>query len=123
MAYASDEAGQLQVYVRPFPGPDRRWQVSTQGGSYPLWNRNGKELFYFSGSKLMAVEVAATPAFQAGVPKVLFEAPIFTAGDVMTEISWDVSRDGKRFLLVTQAGRTGAAPITVALNWAAGLKK
>ena len=126
VAYVSDASGRPEIYVRPFPPPRNgggQWMISTGGAVQPRWNRNGKELFYFSGSKLMAVEVAATPAFQAGVPKMLFDAPIFTAGDVMAGISWDVSRDGKRFLLVTQSGKSGAEPITVVLNWAAGLKK
>ncbi|MDE3165591.1 MAG: serine/threonine-protein kinase, partial [Acidobacteriota bacterium] len=123
IAYVSNASGRPEVYVRPFPPrPDSgQWPVSTSGGVQPRWNRNGKELLYFSGAKLMSVEVKTTPSFQAGEPKALFEAPIFTAGDVMTEIAWDISRDGKRFLITTHSGQTGAAPITIVLNWAAGL--
>src|SRR5262249_3784661 len=57
IAYASDESGQMEVYLRPFPGPDRKWPVSTQGGTSPCWNRNGKEIFYRKGNAIMAVEV------------------------------------------------------------------
>jgi eukaryotic-like serine/threonine-protein kinase len=123
IAYVSNASGRPEVYVRPFPPrPDSgQWPVSTSGGAQPRWNRNGKELLYFSSAKLMSVEVKTTPSFQAGEPKALFEVPIFTAGDVMTEIAWDISRDGKRFLITTHSGETGAAPITIVLNWAAGL--
>ena len=62
MAYVSGESGQFQVYLRRYPGPDSRWQVSTDGGTSPLWNPTGGELFYRSGNKMMAVSVATTPA-------------------------------------------------------------
>src|SRR5207247_9597846 len=64
MAYASDESGQMQVYVRPFPGPDRRWPVSTHGGTQPMGNRSGKEVFYRNGNTMVDVGglgVADTP--------------------------------------------------------------
>ena len=61
MAYVSNESGQFEVYVRPYPGPDRKVQVSTHGGTHPKWNKNGKELFYRDGNKMMVVDVSTRP--------------------------------------------------------------
>src|SRR5207249_2008661 len=73
IAYASDESGQMQVYVRPYPRTDRKWQVSTQGGTQPQWNSNGQELFYRDGNKLMAVDVTGSDSLTLSQPHVLFE--------------------------------------------------
>ena len=113
MAYASDEAGQLQVYVRPFPGPDRRWQVSTQGGSYPSWNRNGKELFYRNGNKMMAVDVSTTPELALSQSRLLFEQRY--AFDTTTIANYDVSLDGQRFVMVKD--ELGSGRLNLVLNW------
>ncbi len=61
MAYVTNESGQFEVYLRPYPGPDKKFPVSTQGGSHPRWNPNGKELFYRNGFKMMAVDVSTSP--------------------------------------------------------------
>ena len=58
---ASDESGRLEIYVRPYPGPGGKWQVSTDGGSEPVWNPKGRELFYRAGNKMMAVDVTTEP--------------------------------------------------------------
>ena len=73
MAYDSNESGQFEVYLRPYPGPDRKKQVSTQGGTHPKWNRNGKELFYRVGNKMMVVDVSTSPDLTLSQPRVLFE--------------------------------------------------
>src|SRR5262249_37087332 len=73
LVYASDESGQMQVYVRPFPGPDRKWPVSTEGGTSPRWNKNGREVFYRNGNKMMAVDVAISPELELSSPRLLFE--------------------------------------------------
>jgi len=62
LAYSSDESGRLDVYVQPYPGPGGKVQISTDGGTEPVWNRNGRELFFRSGNKMMAVDVATQPA-------------------------------------------------------------
>src|SRR5207237_4740560 len=74
LAYQSDESGQNQIYVRPFPNVDTgRWQISTSGGTKPAWARNGRELFYLDNANAMtAVPVQTTPPFGAGTPKKLF---------------------------------------------------
>jgi Tol biopolymer transport system component len=76
VAYSSDESGQKQIYVRPFPGPGGEYQVSNSGGTSPRWRRDGKELFYLSlDGKLMAVEVKAGSTFEAGAAKPFRHAP------------------------------------------------
>ena len=75
MAYASDESGRWEVYVRPYPGPGAKYPISTDGGSEPVWNPSGHELFYRTGNRLMAVDVSGASGFSAGKPKVLFEGP------------------------------------------------
>ncbi|HEV2199809.1 MAG TPA: protein kinase [Bryobacteraceae bacterium] len=128
MAYTSDETGQREVYVRPFPVGEGQWKISLAGGQEPRWRGDGKELF-FAGSdgKMMAVAVKAVvgdkPSFEAGAPQPLFEARLAQSGrDVVFE--YDVTADGKRFLLDTVGDGSASAPVlTVVSNWDAGLKK
>jgi serine/threonine-protein kinase len=115
IAYSSNETGQYQVHIRPFPGPGGVWQVSTDGGDYPVWARNW-ELFYSNGNKMMAVKVETIPTFNASPPKMLFEG---------TSLSFfDVTPDGKRFLKVKSTAQ-GQQPeqINVVLNWTEELKQ
>ena len=116
IAYMSNESGQSEVYVRPFPGPGGVWQVSTDGGSNPIWARSG-ELFYLGGGgKMMAVDVETTPTFKAGTPKMLFEGTL--AG------GFDVTPDGNRFLMIKPSDQEQApAQIHVVLNWNEELKR
>ncbi|HEV8119517.1 MAG TPA: protein kinase [Candidatus Polarisedimenticolia bacterium] len=124
VAYASNESGRWEIYVAPFPGPGGNWKVSTEGGSEPAWRRDGKELFYLAADgHLMAAPVRLAPTFDAGDPKPLFlvrrREPVAT----IDLFSYDVSRDGQRFLVNTDAGETTAPPLTVVLDWASELKK
>jgi eukaryotic-like serine/threonine-protein kinase len=119
ISYVSDESGQYEVYVRPYPGPGGKWQVSTQGGEENIWSRDGKELFYRNGNKWMGVPVTLKPEFKAETPQVLFEGPYVSVGGP----SYDVTPDGRRFLLLEPAEQVG--PIThlsVVLNWFEELK-
>jgi eukaryotic-like serine/threonine-protein kinase len=84
LAYVSDESDRWEIYVQPYPGPGGKWQISTDGGTEPVWNPNGRELFYRSGDKMMAVDIATQPGFAAGRPRVLFEGPY-----VLTSPPWD----------------------------------
>jgi eukaryotic-like serine/threonine-protein kinase len=122
LAYASDESGRYEVYVQPYPGPGGKWQISTEGGREPLWNRNGREMFYRNGNKMMAVEITTQPSFSAGTPKVLFEGPYQT--NPVSTPNYDVSADGQRFLML-KAGEQAEAPaqINVVLNWFEELKQ
>jgi eukaryotic-like serine/threonine-protein kinase len=123
MAYVSDESGRFEIYVQPYPGPGGKYQISTDGGNEPVWNRNGRELFYRNGDKMMAVEITTEPSFSAGNPKMLFQG-----GYVRTNASfpeYDVSPDGQRFLMLKPTELAQAAPtqIDVVLNWAEELKR
>jgi len=120
MAYMSDESGKEEIYVQPFPGPGGKGQVSTAGGRYPTWRRDGKELIYLEPpNKLMAVEVRTEPAFAAGIPKLLFEPRL----KPILERQFDVSSDGQRFLVNLALQEEASAPVTLVLNWTAELKK
>jgi Tol biopolymer transport system component len=121
IAYASNETGRPEIYVQGFSNPGEKFQVSTSGGGFPLWSRDGKELFFLSADhKMMAAEVkAAGGKFQAGIPKVLFATRAAELPDVTTP--YDVTKDG-RFLMVTPQNPPGR-PMTVMINWTVGLKK
>jgi Tol biopolymer transport system component/predicted Ser/Thr protein kinase len=122
VAYTSDESGKFEVYVAPFPGPGGKGQISTAGGIYPRWRRDGTEIFYLTpDNTLMAAAVNGKgSSFQVGVVKRLFPTHI-----VGPRNEYDVSADGQKFLInsVPQQNGAAAAPITVVVNWTAGLKK
>jgi Tol biopolymer transport system component len=123
LAYASDESGRQEIYVRPYPGPGGRWQISADGGREPVWNRNGRELFFRNGDRMMAVEIATQPGFSAGKPRMLFEGSYEPT--VFTVANYDVAPDGRRFLMLKHSEQEAAAPthINVVLNWFEELKR
>jgi eukaryotic-like serine/threonine-protein kinase len=122
LAYASDESGSFEVYVQPFPGPGRKWQVSIGGGAYPRWKPDGKEIFFLKlpEKMLMAVEVKPGPTFEVGEPRALFQTQIKSI-DFGTQ--YDVSPDGSRFLINTLIDPGKSEALTIVQNWQAGLKK
>lgn len=81
-------------------GPGGKWQISIEGGSEPQWNRNGRELFYRLGDKIMAVEISTQPGFAPGKPKQLFEGSYLKNNAGSARADYDVSPDGQRFLMV-----------------------
>jgi len=121
IAYASDESAQLEVYVMPFPGPGRKWQISTAGGFLPQWGRDGKEIFYIVPDlKLMSVDVIAEESsLKVGQVKALFQLQPFGAGGQ----SFDVTPDGQRFLVKRGLASESESPMTVVVNWPAELTK
>jgi Tol biopolymer transport system component/predicted Ser/Thr protein kinase len=123
MAYISDESGRNEVYVQPYPGPGGKWQISTEGGTEPVWNPNGRELFYRSGDRMMAVDIVTQPGFVAGRPRMLFEKRYEAAPAPI--VNYDVSPDGQRFLMIKPVDQEEAAPtqINVVLNWFEELKR
>jgi len=124
LAYVSDETGGPEVFVQPFPATGGKWQLSTDGGTEPVWNRNGHELFYRSGPKMMAVDVATQPAFSAGKPRMLFEGSYAASVFPLTGVAYDASPDGQRFLMMEEAGQPKpATEINVVLNWSEELKR
>jgi eukaryotic-like serine/threonine-protein kinase len=121
LAYTSDESGRLEVYVQTFPLSDRKWTVSTSGGLEPRWRADGHEIYYMSEDrKLMAASVGPGPSFDA--PKPLFQTRAVTASTGF-RMHYIPSRDGRRFLVNTQSGDMAPTPITVELNWTAGLTR
>jgi serine/threonine-protein kinase len=126
IAYESNESGQFEIYIRPFPQVDAgRWQVSAGGGTRPLWARNGRELFYLvEPGRLMAVPIQPGSTFAAGNPQVVFEGqygpPLQRNGR-----TYDVSPDGQRFLMIKEgaAGETSVPQLVVVLNWFEELKR
>jgi eukaryotic-like serine/threonine-protein kinase len=123
LAYVSDESGRYEIYVQPYPGPGGKWQISTEGGTEPVWNPNGRELFYRSGNKMIAVDITTQPGFAAGKPRVLFERQYVPTP--LTSPDYDVSPDGQRFLMLKSIESAGSAPtqINVVLNWFEELKQ
>ena len=117
LVYGSDESGRQEIYVQPYPGPGGKWQISTEGGTEPVWNPNGREVFYRQGNKMMAVDVATRQAFSAGKPSVLFERQYAPSGTLSSR-NYDVSPDGRRFLMVkTLEQEQPIAQINIVLNW------
>jgi len=114
LAYVSNESGRDEVFVRSFPSGEGPWIVSTGGGSEPLWKRNGTELFYRDGLRVLAVEVDVSSGFRAGTPYFLFEGPYMR--EVAGNANYDVSPDGERFLMVHQ-GTSNADRLHVVLGW------
>jgi len=118
LAYVSNESGRPEIYVQPYPGPGGKWQISSDGGTEPLWNRNGRELFYRSGNKMMAVQITTQPAFAPSKPTMLFEGEYASSQFPATGIAYDVSADGQRFLMVKENDQaTATTQINVVLNW------
>jgi len=111
VAYMSDESGTHEIYVRALPPGKGRWPISTNGGFFPRWRRDGTELYYREGQKMMAVPIRLTPnAVEPGAPRELFQAQ--DGG------RFDVSPDGQRFLLHYPAeGQQDAQSITIVTNW------
>jgi serine/threonine-protein kinase len=120
LAYTSNDAGQMQVYVRSVAGPDRRWLVSTQGGRSPKWSGSGRELFYQNGQKMMVVNVSSGPELALSSPTVLFEHA-YAFGSTLSVANYDVSADGQRFLMVKRA--PGAEHLNIVLNWSEELQR
>jgi Tol biopolymer transport system component/predicted Ser/Thr protein kinase len=122
LAYMSDESGRYETYVQPYPGPGGKWQISTEGGTEPVWNPNGLEMFYRSGDKMMAVDIATQPGFSAGKPRMLFEGQY---GPSPVPIpNYDVAPDGQRFLMLKPSEQARApTQINIVLNWFEELKR
>ena len=124
IAYASDESGRDEIYVRPFNPPHAGtapvtgvWMISRQGGTRPRWRRDGKELYFLAPERtVMAVEVSGGSVFRAGVPRLLFSG----AANLR---HFDAAGDGSRFLVASPAGQPKHRPLTVVMNLAGMLKR
>jgi Tol biopolymer transport system component len=121
VAYESNETERDEVYVVPFPGPGGKTLVSTGGGQYPKWSRDGTEIVYLApDNMLMAASVNGRgTSLEVGAVKPLFETrPVIGLG-----APHNVTADGQRFLINTLREEAASAPITVVVNWLAGLQK
>ena len=117
LAYVSDETTQNEIYVQSFPTMGRKRQISRNGGRFPVWSRDGTQLFYFGDDqKMMAVQVTAGTSFEAGPPEALFDVRLSCC-----DIWFDVTKDG-RFLIPTLVGDASSSSLTVVVNWQAGTK-
>jgi Tol biopolymer transport system component len=121
LAYASDESGSYEVYAQPFPGPGRRLQVSTRGGTEPAWSRRGHELFYRNGRQMIAVPVSPASDAPFGPSAALFEG--WYHDNIAPCRSYDVAPDG-RFLMISEpVGDDLPRELQVVLGWSDDLKR
>ena len=128
LAYVSNELGRPNVYVSPFPEPNVKWLVSEEeeGGEQPVWNPNGKEIFYRSGNRMMVASVqAGDQALTVGRPEVLFEGSYVSTHSLPTGYQYySISPDGRRFLMLKEEQlRQEQNQINVVLNWFEELKR
>jgi tRNA A-37 threonylcarbamoyl transferase component Bud32 len=114
LAYVADESGRDEVYVRPYPGPGGRWQVSLDGGTEPLWSPTGNEIFYRNGDLMIAAAVRTTTGFEVRGRTRLFTGPYDPA--VVKDRNYDVTRDGRTFLMLQRVVGARQA-VVVTLNW------
>ena len=114
VAYISDEQGQYDIYVQPYPPSGESVQVSTEGGEEPIWSQGSKELFYRNGRKWMAASFSTSPTLSFEVPRLLFEGNYLNIDGV----DYDVSPDGKRFLLLKPIAESSPrTQLNVVTNW------
>ena len=122
-ARSDRKAGYCSDVRAPFPGPGGKWQISTEGGGAPAWARNGRELFYRNGDKMMVTAVETGTLFTAAKPKLLFEGH-YETGIFAFERDYDVSSDGQRFLMIKASEQESAATqLNVVLNWSDELRR
>jgi Tol biopolymer transport system component len=114
LAYVSDESGRHEVYVQPFPGPGAKWTISTGGGTEPAWSGDGKELYFRRGDQLISVAISTGPTFQVGKAEPLFESRYETIEGAR---NYDVSGDGRSFVVVRSEGAAPLDQFNVVLNW------
>jgi hypothetical protein len=130
VAYCTNRTGRSEIYVEPWPGPGMRIQLSSDGGTDPLFSRDGREIFYRNGDKMMVVQVSMAGHFSAGPPTILWTGH-YSLGlssscgpPGVSSANYDVSADGQRFLLVKdQDEDAGSSSLVVVLHWADELKR
>ena len=126
IAYTSNESGEDQVYLQPFPPNGGKWQISTNGGIEPRWRGDGRELYYVNNAanpKLMAVPIQWSTVPEPGAPR---EIPTLQMGNMGLDGAnqYVVTADGQRFIMQSSTQQqTGPVPISILVNWPAGLKK
>jgi Tol biopolymer transport system component len=119
LAYVSDESGRAEVYVQPYPGPGAKWAVSTDGGTEPAWSKDGSELYFRHRDQLVAVAIPAGTEFRAGRSSSLFESRYETIEGAR---DYDVSPEGKGFVMIRSEGAAEPGRINVVLKWFSELR-
>jgi serine/threonine-protein kinase len=120
LAYSSNETGRFEVYLRPYPSLDRRWPISTQGGTQVQWRRDGQELFFRRDNQMLAVALGSQAPPTPAPPRVLFEQQ-YSYGASQTIADYDVSPDGQRFLMVKS--ESSRSRLNIVFGWAEELKR
>ena len=120
LAYLSAESGRYEIYVQAFPDAGEKWTLSTEGGKEPVWSRDGRELFYRDGERMMVVGLQIEPVFRPGAPRMLFEAPFVSNPGGYP--NYDVSLDGARFIMI-ETDATELNEIHIVQNWTEELKR
>jgi Tol biopolymer transport system component len=120
IAYASDETGRFEVYVSAVSGKGGKYPISVDGGTQPVWSRDGKELFYRKGVSMMSVPIETEPSFKHGKPQKLFE---IIAGGLTYTAAYDIHPDGNRFLMIDIPKEVIFNKIQVITNWTEELKR
>ena len=118
IAYYSDESGQREVYVQPFPGLDGKYPISTAGGTSPVWGPDGRELFYRDGQDgqaVLVVPIDTEGGFAAGTPEVLFEGPYLS--EIPAGRQYDVAPDGRILMIKPETDDATSAQIILVQNW------
>jgi hypothetical protein len=124
IAYTSNESDRREVYVRPYPVPATKYQISNAGGTQPLWARNGKQLFYRLEDQVWVVDVRTEGGFAASKPRIVFEKPGYQK-DCAPLRCYDLSLDGQRFLMVKEehGKHTPVTEMILVQNWFELLKR
>ena len=123
IAYESDESGQTEIWVQPFPNvADGRWQISRDGGVAPRWGPDSREVFFQTSGgpgtsvTLMVAENDTEPTFTPGIPRPLFDGP-YRMGGLPHGWPFDVSLDGQRFLMIKEAAVSDQPQVVLVENW------
>ena len=116
LAYSSDESGQFEIYIQTFPERSEKWQISSRGGSDPVWRSDGKELFYLSSAQqMMSVEISSGETFAPALPRTLF--PVVVLFPVGPRNHYAVKADGSAFYIVAPRDQLSLPSTTVVVNW------
>jgi serine/threonine-protein kinase len=116
--YESNESGRVEVYLRPFPGPGGKWQVSINGADQCRWAHNGREIIYRKDNKFFLVPVQTQPQVRVGKPQLLFEKQLLGP-----PVPWDLSHDDQRILSVKQETSPTTSELQIVLNWFPEMKR
>lgn len=120
-AFTSNESGRDEVYVQSYPGSGRKHRISVEGGREPVWSRRGDRVYFRGHARMSAVDVQTSPTFSAGTPQVVFPDPYEGEHGGGGDRNYDLSPDGRRFLMVKPARPYPPAEVIVTLNWRTAL--